>query len=122
MKIELYDLPKISLNQWYSGISWKTRKSQKDTFAFLVRSRCKHFFKKDKVYRVSYSFYFKSKPLDTSNCVGMLKMIEDVLFEDDTYKIIPELKIKSLKSNTDKVVLEVEELISNQTQTRLFGG
>lgn len=114
MKIELYDLPKISLNQWYSGISWKTRKRQKDTFAFLVRSRCKHFFKKDKVYRVSYSFYFKSKPLDTSNCVGMLKMIEDVLFEDDTYKIIPEINVKSIKSNRDRVVIEVLEYTHNE--------
>ena len=39
----------------------------------------------------------------------MLKMTEDILFEDDTYKIIPELNIKSVKGKENHVKITVIE-------------
>ena len=40
----------------------------------------------------------------------MMKMIEDIIFEDDTYKIIPELNIKSSKDKEDKLIIKIETL------------
>jgi hypothetical protein len=37
----------------------------------------------------------------------MLKMIEDVIFEDDTYKIVQELKITSERAKEDYVQINI---------------
>ena len=108
--IILRDLPKHSLNEIYAGISFWKRKQHKDTFKLLVKSQFKHVFTKDKRYIVSYLFEWSKHPLDTSNCVYMLKMIEDIIFEDDNYKIIPELNIRSVKSSTDQIIIKIQEL------------
>ena len=110
IKIILKDLPKHSLNEIYAGKHWSKRKKDKDTYKLIIKSQFKDVFKKDKQYIVSYEFVFRIKPLDTSNTVYMLKMIEDVIFEDDTYKIIPELRIKSTKGTEDLVVIGVNEV------------
>lgn len=110
MIIELKDLPKHSLNKVYSGVHWSKRKKDKDTYKLIVKNQFKDVLSKDKVYKVSYDFRFKRNPLDTSNCVYMLKLIEDIIFEDDTYKIIPELNIKSSKDKEDKLIIKIETL------------
>ena len=89
---------------------WKKRADDKKTYTFLIKSQFKQVLKADKVYSVTYEFVFKNKPLDTSNTVYMLKMIEDVLFEDDTYKIIPELRIKSTKGKEDLVIINIKQI------------
>ena len=38
MKIILNDLPKISLNKWYSGEHWSKRKKLKDKYKLLIKS------------------------------------------------------------------------------------
>ena len=103
INITLNNLPKHSLNKIYSGVHWSQRKKDKDTYAYIIKNQFKHVFRKDQNYKVGYTFKFKNKPLDLSNTVYMLKMIEDVLFEDDTYKIVRELNIKSIKSDKDSV-------------------
>ena len=62
---------------------------------------------KDKTYEVEYTFNFKTRPLDASNCVAMVKLIEDVIFEDDNYKIVESINIKSRKAKFDSVEIEV---------------
>ena len=110
IEIILKGLPKHSLNKIYSGVHWLKRKKDKDVYSLLIKNQFKGVLTSDKVYSVQYTFYFKSKPLDVSNTVYMLKMIEDVIFQDDTYKIIPELTIKSLKAKEDLVKIVITEI------------
>jgi len=109
-EIILRGLPKHSLNEIYAGKHWTKRKKDKNTYTLIVRDQFKGVFKKDKIYKVDYTFLFKNKPLDTSNTVYMLKMVEDIIFEDDTYKIIPEITIKSKKGNEDLLIINVKQL------------
>lgn len=109
MEIILYNLPKISLNKWYSGNHWSFRKKSKDNYKILIKSQLKHVFSKDKKYCVEYEFNFRTRPLDASNCVAMVKLIEDVIFEDDKYNIVYSLNIKSNKSKEDFVKIIVKE-------------
>ena len=108
--ITLKDLPKVSLNQWYAGNHWTKRKKMKDTYKILVKSQFKHVFSKDKKYDVSYDFNFIKRPLDASNCVSMVKMIEDILFEGDGYKTVKKISITSNKHSSDIVIVKVKEL------------
>ena len=99
-------MPKISLNKWYSGMHWTKRKKMKDAYIQIVRSQFKQVLSKDNVYDVEYHFTFKSRPLDASNCVAIVKMVEDIIFEDDNYKIIHSILISSGKGARD--VLEIK--------------
>ena len=110
MRIILKDLPKISLNEWYSGKHWSKRKEIKDVYKLIVKSQFKSVLSKDKKYHVHYHFYFKSKPLDASNCVAMLKLIEDIIFENDKHDIIEMISIKSSKFNSEFVKIEIIEI------------
>jgi hypothetical protein len=103
----LYDLPKISLNQWYAGKHWSKRTEIKDNYKWIIKSQFKSVFKNDKQYKCEYLFYFKNNPLDASNCVGMLKMIEDCLFEKDGYNQVIELKISSEKSDIKRDYVKI---------------
>jgi hypothetical protein len=109
-EIILKDLPKHSLNKIYSGVHWTKRKKDKDTYKIIIKSQFKEVLSKEFSYRVSYEFNFKRNALDTSNTVYMLKMIEDIIFENDTYKIIPELNIKSQKAKEDFIKITIEQL------------
>lgn len=108
--IELKGLPKISLNQWYAGTHWTKRNTYKNYYILAIKSQYKKLFPKDKQYNVEYHFKFKSRPLDASNCVAMVKLIEDIIFEDDSYKIVKELTITSDKGKEDLVIIKVKEL------------
>lgn len=109
VEITLNGLPKISLNAWYSGTHWTKRKKIKDTYKLLIKSQYKGVFKKDKSYSVSCIFFFESRPLDASNCVAMFKMIEDVLFESDSYKVVKSVQMSSRKADKDYVKLLILE-------------
>ena len=109
--LEIKDLPKVSLNQWYSGEHWSKRKKLKDSYTILIQSQTDMFFKKGK-YSVSYKFEFKNNPLDASNCVAMLKLIEDILFENDKYDLIKIAGIESVKATADNVIIKIEKLRS----------
>ena len=110
MEIILKGLPKISLNDWYSGNHWTKRKKIKDIYILVIKSQFKHVFSRENVYHVHYEFGYKTRPLDATNCVAMLKMIEDIIFEDDSYKIIPYISINVKKSNSNYVrIITVEQ-------------
>jgi hypothetical protein len=107
MTIILKDLPKISLNKWYSGMHWTKRKKIKDNYTLIVKSQFKNILPKTKIYNTEYHFTFKSRPLDASNCVAMVKMIEDIIFETDGYKIIKSILITSGKGVNDQVIITI---------------
>tara|TARA_R110000796_G_scaffold143287_1_gene259737 strand:- start:99 stop:494 length:396 start_codon:yes stop_codon:yes gene_type:complete len=108
MIILLKDLPKISLNKWYAGMHWTKRKKIKDNYTQIVSSQFTKVLSKDTSYQVEYHFTFKSRPLDASNCVAMVKMIEDIIFETDSYKVVTELVITSSKGLEDKVEIKIK--------------
>lgn len=107
MIIELKGLPKISLNDWYSGSHWSKRKAIKDKYYWIIKNQFKDVLSNENKYKVSYSFYFKLKPLDASNTIAMVKMIEDIIFEDDNYEIVEQITISSKKSDKDLVIIEI---------------
>ncbi len=107
IKIILTSLPKISLNEWYSGNHWSKRKRIKDVYSYLVKSQLKEVFPKTEKYNVVYTFYFKSKPLDSTNTVAMAKMLEDIIFEDDKYDIVLSTTLMSRKDKNERVEIEI---------------
>lgn len=111
MIITIKGLPKHSLNEIYAGKHWTKRKNDKDKYKRIILSQFNKVLSKEKQYKVEYTFEFKTRPLDVSNTVYMLKMIEDVIFEDDTYKIIPTLKISSIKGKEDLVSIKITQII-----------
>ena len=102
-------MPKISLNDWYSGKHWSKRKTLKDSYKYLVKSQYKYTFSKEEQYKVRYVFYFKSHPLDSTNCVAMAKLIEDIIFKDDKYNIVLSTTLESRKDKDERVEIYVEQ-------------
>lgn len=110
MEIILYNLPKISLNKWYSGNHWTKRKKIKDIYKLIVKSQFKAVLSKEKKYIVKYVLTFKSRPLDPTNAIAIIKLIEDIIFEDDNYKIIDTIQIQSRKGKQDSVYITIDEI------------
>ena len=100
-----YRLPKISLNDWYGGKHWSERSKIKNVYKLLVRGVTINY-----PCEVEYDFEFKTRPLDCSNTVAMLKLIEDCLFPDDGVKIVRKLTITSRKSDKDEVTVKINKL------------
>ena len=109
MKIILKDLPKVSLNVWYSSKHWSFRKKLKDNYTLIVKSQFKDVLPASNSYDTEYHFSFKSRPLDASNCVAMVKLIEDIVFENDGYKIIKSILVTSNKGAEDFVEIKINE-------------
>jgi len=107
MIITIKDLPKISLNKWYAGMHWTKRKKMKDNYIKIVKSQFNKTLPKINTYNTEYHFKFKSRALDASNCVAMVKMIEDIIFEDDSYKVVKSILITSSKGAEDLVQINI---------------
>ncbi len=103
--ITIIGLPKISLNEWYAGTHWSERKKIKDAYKWIIRSQ--NIGKFCVPCDVEYTFTFKSRPLDCSNCVAMAKMIEDCLFPKDDIKVVKSMKLTSKKGKEDKVTINI---------------
>jgi hypothetical protein len=100
-----FELPKISLNEWYAGTHWTKRTKIKDTYRLLIAAKTHQTFTAP--CHVEYRFTFRSRPLDCSNAVAMVKMIEDCIFPDDSYKVVRSIKISSDKGKQDGVTVVV---------------
>ena len=109
-EIILINLPKISVNEWYSGNHWTKRQAIKTKYKWLVKSQFKGIFSKENEYEVTYSFEFKSNPLDCSNCVAMVKLVEDIIFESDSPKIVKSVTLLSVKGKSDKLTIKIKEI------------
>lgn len=110
MKLVIKELPKFSLNTWYSGNHWSKRARLKNIYTLIINNQIKGVLPKYYQYNTTYTFFFKSNPLDASNCVAMAKMIEDIIFENDKYDIILSVTLKSRKSNNNFVEIEINKL------------
>ena len=55
VQVILRNLPKISLNKWYSSTHWTERKKIKDAYSFLIRSQFKTVLKRNLKYEVDCS-------------------------------------------------------------------
>ena len=108
MTIKLYDLPKISMNEYFARSHWTKRNKMNKDYKLLVRSQTK--IKIDYPCEVTYTFYFTKNPLDCSNCSAMVKMIEDSLFANDSINVVQSIKIISLKSNHEYVRVVVDKI------------
>jgi hypothetical protein len=108
-EIILYDLPKVSLNAWYSGNHWSKRKKLKDIYSAIIPNKIQ--LEKNETVETEYHFEFKSRPLDASNTIAMVKLIEDIIFADDSYKIVRSVKMTSRKGENDlvKIIITSEE-------------
>lgn len=107
--LEIYDLPKVSANKFYDSRHWTYRKKIKDVYSLLLQ-RYYHCMDCSKSYNVDYEFTFQKRPLDTSNTSAMIKMIEDVLFKNDSYKVVRKISTISSKGKRDCVKITVREL------------
>lgn len=105
--IYLEGLPIVSLNKFYSGIHWAQRKKIKDQYYWLIKEKTNKTF--NKPCGVDYLFAFKGRILDCSNCVGMVKMIEDVLFPDDSHKIVKSISVQTQKDEKNYVKIIIKE-------------
>lgn len=95
IKYVFTDLPKLSLNEWYSSKHWTKRQAAKTTYHLLLKTRVQQI---DYPCTTAYFFEFKTHALDQTNCVAMVKMIEDCIFPNDGPKIVKDLYVKSFKS------------------------
>jgi hypothetical protein len=98
------DLPKISLNDWYGGKFWAERARIKKIYSMLLTSRIK---KISYPCTTAYLFEFRTRPLDASNTIAMVKMIEDIIFPDDSVEIVKEIRMKSFRSPRAKELKEL---------------
>ena len=105
-RFRFFDLPKISLNEFYSGKHWSKRKKIKDAYKLLLMPQIPKQINFPCV--VEYEFWFTTRPLDCSNaCGGMVKLIEDCLFEDDSYKMVRSIKVTVKKAKDNIVFIKV---------------
>lgn len=113
-KIDLPD--KVSANATYAGVHWAKRKKWKDNMllACLCFKRAESI---EKIVDVDYTFYFKSRALDSENCAFMGKMITDCMvkygiLQDDSIKYVRRVSYESRKSpnKTDYVEIELTEV------------
>ena len=54
-----------------------------------------------------YEFEFKSRGLDSSNCSGMAKMIEDCIIPNDSYRSVGGVHYYSSKGESDRVIIHI---------------
>lgn len=111
IRIDLKHLPKVSLNKIYESKHWSYRQKLKREFLFLVKSQYKSVLSKDGVYVCDYVFCFATHPLDASNCFFAIKMIEDVIFEDDNYKVVREVSARSVKGKENVVSINITRVL-----------
>lgn len=103
----------ISTNIIYAGVHFRTRQSHKDKYKSHTKTLFKSLKPIDHPVDIHFDFYLK-KPLDSSNCSYMGKMLEDCLVEhgvikDDNYKLVRKVSNISWKGDENKVVITVEK-------------
>jgi len=103
-----FPLPeKVSTNKIYAGMHWAKRKKLADLYhKSLLQFKGKK--ATDYPVNINYIFTFKSKPLDTTNCTFMAKLLEDGLVQheiliDDSPEYVSFTGIYSQKGDKDLV-------------------
>jgi hypothetical protein len=107
MKLKIPLPQKVSTNKIYAGTHWAKRKSLADLYhECLIEYKGQTI--KDTPVEITYIFNFKGKPLDTTNCTYMAKLLEDGLvkqgiLEDDSPEFVAGTHIYSQKGKVDEV-------------------
>ena len=104
----IFPIPqKISTNAFYAGLHWAQRKAIADIYHKALLP-----FRNERITEfpavISYEFSFKKRPLDSTNCAGMAKMLEDGMvavgiLPDDSYKFVRGSLLYTKKGNADEV-------------------
>lgn len=107
MNIKIPLPEKVSTNAIYSGMHWSKRKKLADLYHWALVQHKNQAVKEYPV-DINYVFTFKGKPLDTTNCTYMAKMLEDGLvkngvIEDDSPEYVAFTGIYSQKGSKDEV-------------------
>ncbi len=117
MKFTIPIVEKISNNKLRT-VHWGTRHSITKKYIAEVKKEMKKqywLFKPLLQTELTVTFYFKNRPLDCSNCAGMVKMIEDGLVEakvlkDDNPNCVRSVKIISkVNKYTPRIEIDLEE-------------
>jgi len=109
---------KISTNSIYAGVHWTKRKAFKDLMLLSTHNQFKASAKHNCRVSLSFLFTFKSRPLDSSNCSYMAKVIEDCMvhygiLKDDTIKSVKSVTFESQKGDRDECEVIIHWLIPN---------
>lgn len=99
----------------YSSRHWSYRKKDKDYYKLLVKEHIKRKIEFNVPVKLTFTFGFKGKVLDCTNCFYMAKLIEDCLvlnnvLIDDNPQYVKSVEIKSTKSEEDECLLTIEEV------------
>ena len=108
-QFEFRKFKKVSFNDFYEGGTWKFRHSVKRKYKRQF-SDWDNVVNADKQYNVDYEFEFKSRPLDGTNTMAIVKMLEDIIFEKDNYKVVRRVSTMSSKGKEDLVKITVWEV------------
>ena len=113
-KLIFENIPKLSANKAYAP-HWGVRAGAKKKFADAINAQIKNFDTDIPipymVRELHFEFYWKSHPLDSTNCFPMIKMIEDIIMVEDNIDNVQRISVASNKSPKDKpmdwVVVEI---------------
>lgn len=114
VSIEMPIPEKVSTNRIYSGLNWRKRAELAQLYhmCMLQHKKSKEFMLAYPV-SITYTFSFKKKLLDTTNCAFMSKLLEDGLVKagiltDDSPEYVAETVIQSKKGDADTVLINIK--------------
>jgi len=102
---------KVSTNKIYAGTHWAQRKKIADLYHMSLIEHKGHKVTEYPV-EITYIFRFKTKPLDSTNCMFMAKCLEDGLIkngiiEDDSYQHVSFTGAYTQKGTSDEVTIHI---------------
>lgn len=112
MKFTIPIVEKISNNKLRT-VHWGVRHSITKKYIDKVGWTCRFMDAIELPVDLIVTFYFKNRPLDCSNCAGMVKMIEDglvkakILEDDDIHHVRSVKIISKVNKNTPRIEVEV---------------
>jgi len=122
----IYEIPdKLSTNKLYAGTHWTKRKKIKDLYTLTLRPLLKACeIEPVEDYPVDLEFIFlfgKGRVLDSSNCSGMGKVIEDILvtegiLEDDSSSYVRTVSYSSAKNRSSKKNVVVVNILKTPSE------
>ena len=101
--IILEDFYKVSTNKIYASRHWSFRKNAKDSYKSWFNKYKNNFPKFDYKVNLDFKFYWYKKPLDSTNCSFIIKMIEDCMtkngiIKDDTIEYVGKVSMESFET------------------------
>lgn len=116
--ITFKNLPKISTNEIYAGKHWRNRQKIKTDYLWATHNEIKNLKPINYKVNLDFTFYFASRPLDSSNTTYMAKLIEDCLvyhqiIKNDDIKYIGRVSLESKKSKIKEDYCQLSIIVNN---------